>query len=276
MLIDCHTHAFADKIADKAVDHLIHYYQISTPHAGNLRALMTQANLAGLDAIFMLVAATKYEQVKPAHDWMLSIAEMSHEELATHCVMSSVPTIVPFGTFHPDDPHWLEEIDRLRAHGIRGIKLHPEFQGIDLGDPRLHEFFEEVAGEFVLMIHVGDPQVTPNNCSTPAKIAAILRMFPQLTMIAAHMGGYCFWDDVERDLAGLPVYLDTSSTLPYIDSGLLRRLINRHGVEHILMGSDYPLRSPVDELADITRITWLSDADKAAICGGNAARLIKL
>ena len=58
MLIDCHSHAFADKIADKAVKQLINYYQIPTNHGGRLVDLFTAANEADLDALVLLVAAT--------------------------------------------------------------------------------------------------------------------------------------------------------------------------------------------------------------------------
>jgi len=225
MLIDAHTHAFADKIADKAVEQLITYYRLPTALGGRLPDLLAHAADARLDALVLLVAATRPEQVAPAHDWMLSRPWDG---------LPNCPRIIPFGTFHPDDPHWRVEIDRLRAAGIRGIKLHPEFQGIDLADPRLQPFFEEVAGEFVLMVHVGDPQVSPQNLSTPRKVAHLLDAYPTLELIAAHLGGYCFWEEALAYLAGRRLYLDTSSAIQFIDPGLLRRLIDRHGCERIL------------------------------------------
>lgn len=124
MLIDCHTHAFADKIAQAAVEQLISYYNLPTDFGGRLPDLLAAANTAQLDALFLLVAATKPEQVKPAHEWII----------CTTAQQPAAPKIVPFGTYHIDDAHWLEEIQRLRAAGIHGLKLHPEFQGIDLAD----------------------------------------------------------------------------------------------------------------------------------------------
>ncbi|MHB9132426.1 MAG: amidohydrolase family protein [Armatimonadota bacterium] len=264
MLIDAHTHAFSEKIAEKAVQQLIDYYQLPTSFGGQLTDLLEQAALAHLDALVLLVAATKPVQVKPAHDWILS---RPWEGLA------NCPVIIPFGTYHIDDPHWLQEIDRLRAGGVRGIKLHPEFQGIDLSDPRLLPLLEEIAGEFVLMVHVGDPRVSQQNLSTPRKVAALLDLFPNLTVIAAHLGGYCFWQDAYDALAGRNLYLDTSSAIQFIDPDLLRRLVDKHGTEHILCGSDYPLDSPVKAMEAVDRLSWLSGEQKAAIMGGNCARL---
>jgi uncharacterized protein len=276
MLIDCHTHAFADKIADKAVAQLIEYYNIPTIWGGRLTDLLNAANQARLDAIIMLVAATRPEQVKPANDWILSLAPLSKMELQEKLGLPSVPQIITFGTFHPEDPNWTLEISRLRAAGIKGIKLHPEFQGIDLGDPKLGSFFEAVGSDFVLMIHVGDPVKNPTNFSTPKKVAAILKNFPKLKIIAAHLGGYLFWEEALTELAGKNVYLDTSSSFPYIDSGMLRRIFAKHGTEKILFGSDYPLSSPQHDLEILERFEWLSEAEKGAIMGENCARLLGL
>lgn len=276
MRIDCHTHAFADKIADKAVEQLISYYQMPTEFGGRLGDLLHQAVMAKLDALVLLVAATKPEQVKPAHDWVLKVMATDPAVLQQRYALPYLPRIIPFGTFHLDDPHWRTEIVRLRAAGIRGIKLHPEFQGIDLADPRLEPLFQEIAGEFVLLVHVGDPTISANNLSTPAKVAAIKRNFPALTIIAAHLGGYCFWDAALHDLAGMDVYLDTSSAITFIDPALLRQLVQRHGVERILLGSDYPLASPQQALNALEAISWLSPAEKSAIRGENCARLFGL
>lgn len=265
MLIDAHTHAFSEKIAEKAVAQLINYYQLPTSYGGRLSDLLAHATEARLDALLLLVAATRAEQVKAAHDWILAQPWLS---------FPGCPRIVPFGTYHIDDPHWQQEIARLRASGIiRGIKLHPEFQGIDLADPRLHPLLEEIAGDFVLMVHVGDPRVSENNLSTPRKVAALLELFPRLTIIAAHLGGYCLWEEAYDALAGRDLYLDTSSALQFIDPALLRRLVDKHGVEHILCGSDYPLASPLSALQAVERLPWLTSAQKAAIMGENCARL---
>ena len=276
MRIDCHTHAFADKIAAKAVAQLINYYHIPTDFGGKLRDLLGVAAEASLDAIVLLVAATKPEQVRPANDWILNIARLTPAELRqiSGDAAAKLPQIVPFGTFHPEDPAWRTEIDRLRAAGFKGIKLHPEFQGIDLADPALEPFFEEVAADFVLMIHMGDPVKTQANFSTPRKLAAILDRFPKLRVIAAHMGGYCFWEEALADLAGREIYLDTSSTLSYIDRGLLRRLIAKHGTERILFGSDFPLKSPRQELELLAELDWLNATERERILGLNCAELL--
>ena len=271
MFIDCHMHAFAEKIAERAVNQLINYYKMPTPFGGRLDDVLAAANEAGLDGLILLVAATKPEQVKPANDWVLSMLKQYQDERQKS---SMKPKIAHFGTFHVDDPDWLSEIKRLRSAGIKGIKLHPEFQGIDLANPKLRPFWEEVKNDFVLMIHVGDAVLSPNNMSTPKKIAAILDDFPGIKIIAAHLGGYCFWDEAYDVLAGRDVYLDTSSALCYMDQGLARKIFAKHGTDRILFGSDFPLRSPQQDLKVLDRIDWLSSRDKERILGLNCVELL--
>ena len=274
MLIDSHTHAFADKIADKAVQQLIDYYQIPTNFGGRLVDLLQAAVAAKLEALILLAAATRPEQVKPANDWALALNGISPLELQTKYDLSFPPQIFPFGTYHPDDPDWYTEIDRLRQAGIRGIKLHPEFQGIDLADSRLLDFFAAIETDFIVMIHVGDPVHSETNRSTPRKVAAILDNFPKLRVIAAHMGGYLFWKEAYDTLAGRDLYLDTSSTLPYINPIMFQKLVTKHGTEKILFGSDYPLRSPAQDLELLDRMPWLNSAAKERILGLNCAQLL--
>ncbi|HBF34262.1 TPA: amidohydrolase [Candidatus Sumerlaeota bacterium] len=272
MFIDCHMHAFADNIADKAVAQLIDYYHVTAPYTGRVSEVMAVAAEVKLDGLVLLVAATRPTQVKPANNWVLS---MRQEYLAEQAkAPNHTPRIAHFGTYHPGDPNWLAEIRRLRAAGITGIKIHPEFQGIDLADPKLNAFFEEVKNDFVLLIHVGDPVVTPDNASTPRKIARILDNFPGIKIIAAHMGGYLFWEEAYDCLAGRDVYLDTSSSLCYMDLDLARKIICKHGTDKVLFGSDFPLHSPADEAAIIHRISWLTSSDKEKILGLNCAELL--
>jgi predicted TIM-barrel fold metal-dependent hydrolase len=274
MLIDCHTHAFADKIADKAVKQLIDYYQIPTNFNGRLPELLKVANEAKLDAIVLLMAATRPEQVKPANDWVLKLAQIPAPKLQSLFKLDQIPRIIPFGTFHPADPNWRAELQRLKMAGIKGLKLHPEFQGIDLADPGLGAFFEEAAADFVLMVHIGDPKISPDNFSTPKKVRNLLRNFPKLRLIAAHLGGYYFWEEALTELAGQNIYLDTSSALSYIAPDLLRRIINRHDVARILFGSDYPLTSPAAEIRLLDQLDWLSSAAKELIYGENCRHLL--
>jgi aminocarboxymuconate-semialdehyde decarboxylase len=57
----------------------------------------------------------------------------------------------------------------------------------------------------------------------------------------------------------------------------LRHLIDVVGVDHVMLGTDYPFdMSETDPIGLINAVEGLDDADREAISGGNAARLYGL
>lgn len=235
MRTDVHTHVFHPKIAPKVLARLEGHYAISPVGTGLAEDLMSHLDRAGLDRAVVHTAATDASQVIPANNWAISL-QKNHPG-----------RILAFGTIHPDfgDPE--TELDRIRAKGIRGLKLHPDFQGFSMDDPALFRLLEMAGDRFHLMFHVGDRPPPDQNPSCPRKLATLRRMFPGPVMIAAHMGGYLHWQWVLEHLGGENVYFDTSSTLDFVETGLLRELFNGHPAERILFGSDYPLFSPEEE-----------------------------
>lgn len=276
LLIDVHAHAFADNIADKAVHQLITYYNIPTVHGGRIADTLRSAAEAGVDYSVLLVAATKPEQVEPANKWILKVKNYTIDDLRAIAGVPNPPQLVPFGTIHPDYPHLTQTLERLKAAGLKGIKLHPEFQSFDLDDPRLFPVFEVMGEEMILMTHVGDEDRNTVR-STPAQVRRIMNNFPRLRILAAHMGGYRYWQESLDILAGHDVYFDVSSTTPFINPELFRALIKKHGVEHIAFGSDYPLSSPAEELDRLDRIAPdLTDSEKERIYSGTARELLEI
>lgn len=232
---DIHTHAFHPKIAERAVGQLYDYYHIDPAGDGTLEDLQRKISEAGLDCAVVHSAATTPEQVVPANNWAIQLQQKAEGILA-------------FGTVHTGFAEWEKEFDRLEAAGVRGIKLHPDFQGIWLDDKELEPIFEAAAGRFVMMFHVGDRRAPEKNFSCPFKIAAIKRKFPRLQMIAAHLGGLFHWQHVPQELAGLGIYIDTSSCLQFIGEGQLQAIIAAIPRNLWLFGSDYPLMTPLQSL----------------------------
>jgi len=258
MFIDIHTHAYHPKIADKVLAQLEGHYGIHPVGTGQIDDLLARAKKAGLDRVVVLNAATAPAQVVPANNWAIHI----HRE---H------PEVMAFGTLHTGYPEFERELDRLWRNGIQGIKFHADFQGFRLDDRRLWPIFEALSGRFVVMLHVGDRLPPADNNSCPAKVAAILRDFPDLTVIAAHMGGYLHWSYVLDHLVGKDVYIDTSSTLSFIDDDTLRRIVDGHPRERILFGSDYPLFDPGEEIGKLRKRLSLRDAELEQILSAGAS-----
>lgn len=248
MFIDIHTHAYHPKIADKVLIQLEDHYGIHPVGTGQIDDLVERARKAGLDRVVVHNAATAPAQVVPANNWAIRI----HRE---H------PEVLAFGTLHTDFPDFERELDRLWRSGIKGIKFHADFQGFRLDDRKLWPIFEALSGRFAVMLHVGDRLPPEANNSCPAKVAAILRDFPDMTVIAAHMGGYLHWQYALEHLVGKNVYIDTSSTLAFIDDDTLARIFTGHPRDRILFGSDYPLFDPGEEIGRLRKRLRLRDAE---------------
>ncbi|MFA6815928.1 MAG: amidohydrolase family protein [Lentisphaeria bacterium] len=249
--IDVHTHAFHEKIAAKVVKQLENYYKIPPIGTGEFRDLEPRLKKADIDYVCIHSAATTPKQVVPANRWAISLKKH--------------PGVFPFGTMHPQYDKMEEELAYLYDHGIRGIKLHPDFQGFWLDDPALLPLFGAMEGRFTLMVHIGDNKPPKENPSCPWKLAAIIRKFPKLQVIAAHFGGFRHWQYVVEAMKGLDFYMDTSSSLFEIPQELLEGIYKTFPHDHFLFGSDYPLFDPGSEMIRLQERLHLSDHELEAI-----------
>ena len=264
MYIDIHTHAFHPKIAHKAVDHLNSFYSITCSGDGTIANLLEREQQAGLEKCVVLCAATAPAQVIPANNYAISLQREHPEQ------------VIAFGTVHPAYENWEKELARIKAAGIRGIKLHPDFQSFWLDDPRLLPIFEAAQKDFVFEIHIGDKTTPDKNPSCPYKLASIMRQFPDIRVIAAHFGGYRMWSHALEVFSGSTfenLWFDTSSTTPFATPELAHKLLNTFPRERILFGTDWPLYDPVEELQRLQTLGGLSDSEMEVIMSNASALL---
>jgi aminocarboxymuconate-semialdehyde decarboxylase len=120
-----------------------------------------------------------------------------------------------------------------------------------------------------------------------------LDRFPGLKICGAHAGGYLPSYSGRSDAlcgrgAGLGADCRSLKKLPseyfkkelYVDTMIfheegLRHLVAECGVSQIVYGTDYPFDWPVG-VDLVLKAPFLKDADKQAILGGNAARLLRM
>ncbi|MBO8128375.1 MAG: amidohydrolase family protein [Peptococcaceae bacterium] len=259
MFIDTHVHIFSHKIAAKAVEHLAEHYQIPVRYKGTREEYHTLARQAGVKTALFFTVATKPDQVRAANDW--AITQSGNE-------------LIGLGTLHPDYEPIDDEIARLKEAGVRGVKFHPDFQQFFLDEERALAIYERLAKDFFIIFHMGDDnRPGKTHHATPERLANVLDIFPHLTVIAAHMGGYCMWDRAAANLVGENVYFDTSSCFGFLPDEDFRTLIREHGAHRVLMASDYPYSSPGEEIEGLKKL-GLNDEELEAITGLNAAQLL--
>ena len=266
MIIDFHTHVFPDTLAPKAAASLSAVAGLSMfsdlTVAGQL-AVMAED---GIDHAVVLNTVTNTRQVEKVNGFALETAE-------------SVPSFTVFGSVHPlgEDP--VGTVKRLYDKGIRGLKLHPDYLGVPFDHPAYRPILKAASElQIPVVIHTGFDPVSPDFYhAPPGMIRKVVKEFPELILVCAHMGGMCLWDEVLEELCGRKVYFDTAMCCERtgMTSATGKALVAAHGAERILFGSDLPWARP-REILDFLDTWELTPEEKDAILWKNAKTLLGL
>lgn len=200
------------------------------------------------------------------------------------------------------------ELDRcVDELGFRGLEIATNVEGEELSSPRLEPFWAAVERrDLVVFIHpigfthpqrftehyffnvMGHP--IENTLAIGNLIfGGVMERHPSLKIVVAHGGGflpayagrmdhaYHAREDVREGLPKPPseylklIHFDTM----VFESDQLEFLIRKYGAGHVLVGTDYPYdMGEIDPLGLVAQVGTLSEHDRAAITGGNAARLL--
>lgn len=261
MIIDIHTHIFPDELAERALARLVANARIPAYTDGTAACLRASMRRAGIARAALMPIATKPSQVRTINAGAATLN-------------ASYPEFIAFGTLHPAQQDWEEEIARLVADGIPGIKLHHDYQETFVDDARFLPMYRALAdADRVVLMHAGvDIGLPPPVHCPPERLARVLDAVPNLTVIAAHMGGYACWDGVEQYLIGRNLYLDTSFSLTDLGIERMTALMRAHGTDKVLFGTDSPWTDQQAEVAAISALP-LNAEEIMGILGGNAERL---
>jgi len=263
MIIDVHTHAFPDHLAARAMAQL----QAETDEViavlnGTVADLVRSMDQAGIAASVVASIATKPTQFESILRWSDSIRSKR---------------IIPFPSLCPTAPEAEAQARQVAAEGFRGIKLHPYYQQFVLDDERAAPVYAAAAEcGLTILMHAGFDIAFPRDrVADPAKLIRVLEQHPQLRLIAAHLGGWMDWDEVETKLLGRPVYFDVSTCFDFMDRAQADRILRGHRPEFLLFGSDSPW---VDQQRTIEAVHsfGLPPETEARVLGGNAAALLGL
>ena len=259
-IYDMHTHIFPQKIAEKAVSSIGGFYGIPMVKKGFSEDLIESGSEIGVDKYLVCSTATTPLQVTAINSFVSG-------EVSRH------PEFIGFGTMHPGFDDICGEVDRITKIGLVGIKLHPDFQKFAIDDREAYPIYEAAEGRLPILFHTGDKRYSYSN---PERVLKILKDFPKLTCICAHLGGYSEWESVValKGYLGNPnIYFDTSSSIRFIDPKESVDIIRAHGVEHVFWGTDYPMQNHTAELEDFMKLD-LTDTERTMIFRENAVRFI--
>ena len=282
MIIDFHTHTVPEKNSVSIIQKLGGISHTIPFTDGSVRGLISSMNEAGIDYSVNLPVMTSAEQVEKVNGSLISQREQLLSE-----------GVITFGGMHPDYENYREELKRIKQSGIPGIKIHPAYQNVDLDDVRMMRIIDCASElDLIVLTHAGiDIGLYDHNYCSVEHIIKIIDQIHPPKFVLAHMGNWDCWEDVERDLAGSPVWLDTAfavgsitadlrqDTRPYKEETLsdddFVRICRKHGMDRILFGTDSPWQEQKEYIERIRR-SGLTAEEQELVFSENARKLLDI
>jgi predicted TIM-barrel fold metal-dependent hydrolase len=276
-VIDFHTHTFPDAIAAKAIAGMQANSHAAAFGSGTVDGLLESMERSGICRSVVLPVATNPQKIRSINDANILREKCQH--------------VVYFGAMHPLAENWKDELDRLHAAGVPGIKIHPQYQGVDITDIRYLRILDYAAGlGFLTVMHAGDEIAYPGvvRCS-PEMVRSVCDQLGNIPLVLAHMGGWKNWERVAENLCDTGCYLDTAISLgeiaalpdghyapgdlPLLSGEDFVSLVRAFGSERILFGTDSPWADQAQEVRKISSLP-LTQTEIQNILSRNAARLL--
>jgi predicted TIM-barrel fold metal-dependent hydrolase len=278
VLIDFHTHIFPGWLRDQRERYLERDATFRELYADPRAEIATAEDLLramdedGVErSVVMGVGWTDLQVAREANDYIIESVGNSPDRLTG---------------FAGVNPAWgdeaAREAERCARAGLRGIgELHPELQAFDPADKDVMAPLVEVVREFSLIVttHSSEPVghlYQGKGNTRPEVLLRLIKNYPDITIVCAHWGGglpfYALMPEVAEDLSN--VYFDTAASPFLYDARVFSVGASLVGADRILLGSDYPLLRCRRPLREVMRSS-LTDSEKEAISGGNAAALLK-
>ncbi len=269
MIIDFHTHVFPDKIAERTITALANSAN-NTPYTdGTIDGLLKAMERANADISIALPVLTKPSQFESVSKFAIEINERFKNEKRK---------IISFGGIHPDCDDVYGKLKFLKENGIKGVKIHPDYQATFIDDPKYINIINCAKElDLIVVTHSGvdDGYLDQPVKCPPEKVKTVIEKTGIKKFVLGHYGAHKQWQEVLEILSDLDVYFDTAYTLHEIDEILFKEILNKHGADKILFATDCPWRDIKDDL----QILYKYNLDKIAldkILYKNAIKLLGL
>lgn len=269
MIIDFHTHIFPEKIAAKTVAMLAERSSTEPSTDATRDGLLASMREAGIDLSVILPVVTKPSQFDSINAFA---AEINKER-----------GLISFGGIHPDSEDIEEKLDFLADAGFRGIKLHPDYQGVFVDDERYIRIIKHaVSLGLCVILHAGLDAGLPDPIHCPPDRSAKMldAVYPdgvidEPLIVFAHSGGHAQPEEVKEHLCGKNVWFDLAYTLGNRPLEETADIIRTHGADRILFGTDSPWSSQPRDVALMEKL-GLTEEEKEKILWRNAAGILGL
>jgi len=240
MVFDFHLHVFPDALAPKVIPMLAKRSNLFPVTDGTVSDTVAKMKEWGIDGGLFLNIATVPRQQTTINN--------------TAAQLNGKDGFYAFGSVHPYAENVEDELRRIKALGLCGIKLHPEYQEFFADDKNVFHVYELCSSlGLAVVFHAGaDIGCPPPVHASADRLSAVADNFPELRIVAAHFGGFMHWDTVDYYLIGKKnVWFDTSMTAGWLSPERMKAMALRHGTDRILFGSDCPWCSGKTSLRQI-------------------------
>jgi predicted TIM-barrel fold metal-dependent hydrolase len=184
--------------------------------------------------------------------------------------------LVPFCSVHPMHKDVDARLDRYKAAGAKGVKLHPNGQFIAPDHPKtVHLCARCGAKDLPVLFHCGPVGIEPKAAarrSAVARYEKVIAEHPETTFVLGHSGAL----EHERALAFADRYPNTYFELSCLGLSALRQVLDAVPADRILYGTDWPFYHQGLTLARVLIATDDDPALRRAVLHDNAARLFDL
>jgi aminocarboxymuconate-semialdehyde decarboxylase len=305
--VDVHAHCIVPEAA-KVINH-----PLEAPGLlwSNINDRLAQMDISGVD--FEALSINPY-WYRAERDAAAELIRVQNEALVEFCSShpDRFVAFATAALQHPDlAAEQVEHADKKL--GFRGVGVAGSVAGEELANPKFHPFWAkcEELGVLVFMHPLGTRELEPsgrlggsglltNTIGNPLETTIALShlifegtldRFPGLKICAAHGGGF-LPSYANRSDAVIKTFPNRVGPLPkrapteYLRGGQLyfdtimftgeamRHLIAEVGIEHVVLGTDYPFPWNLVPVDHIMSIPGLSDDERIAILGGTAQKLL--
>lgn len=262
-MIDFHTHIFPNRIAKNTLEAMRVSCDSDPFTDATASGLRESSENAGIDCSVILPVATRPGQ-------FASVNRFAEQFRGQDGLLS-------FGGIHPETSDYKGELNYLNEHGFKGIKLHPDYQQTFINDikyKRIISYASELG--LIVSVHAGfDPSYKELTHCTPERIVDMFDDVKPDKLVLAHMGGFFMWDEVEKELIGIPAWFDTGVVFGYIKDEQFLRIVRKQGAERILFATDSPWGDQKVFVEHMNELP-LTDDEKQMIFHTNAEKLLDM
>ncbi|HPJ39954.1 MAG TPA: amidohydrolase family protein [Spirochaetota bacterium] len=267
MIIDAHTHIYADTVADSAIRTIIDNTggRLTAYTRGTHESLLHSMDTAGVDISIVLPVATRPSHGHSILQWIQEKVPLSNR-------------MIFFGSVHPYDPDYKKIIKECKASGLQGIKFHPAYQGFPADDETVYKVYDEILNnDLAMYFHSGFDMSLPEcDYTSVERFSNVLNHFKNTKIILAHAGGDEEWEKVIPLLSGKGCYFDIAFVLENMKQSDYGREMYRLNEDYFVFGTDSPWRDQAAYVQLIQESSSLTQEQKEKMFYKNIQKIITI